>query len=84
VVGASIAIVDLGFIVARFSSGALLEWRASRVARFAIGGKPVTGLSTAFDAALMLCGGGLLTVALRYYRALARPFSDKTFTGQRR
>ena len=37
------------------------------VARFALGGKSVTALSTAFGVALVVCGGGLLAVALRGY-----------------
>jgi putative membrane protein len=46
-----IAVVGLGFVVARF----------------ALGGKSVTALSTAFGVALVVCGGGLLAVALRGY-----------------
>jgi putative membrane protein len=44
-----IAVVGLGFAVARF----------------ALGGKSVTALSTAVGVALVVCGGGLLAVALR-------------------
>lgn len=44
-----IAVVGLGFVVARF----------------ALGGKSVTALSTAAGVALVVCGGGLLAVALR-------------------
>ena len=47
----SIVIVGLGFVVARF----------------ALGGKSVSGLSTAFGVALVLCGGALLVLALRFY-----------------
>jgi putative membrane protein len=46
-----IAIVGLGFVVARF----------------ALGGRSATALSTAFGVALVVCGGGLLAVALRNY-----------------
>ena len=37
------------------------------VARFALGGKSETALSTTFGVALVVCGGGLLAVALRGY-----------------
>src|SRR5262245_41059961 len=46
-----ITVVGLGFVVARFALG----WKSG------------TALSTAFGAALMVCGGGLLAVALRGY-----------------
>lgn len=46
-----IAVVGLGFVVARF----------------ALGAKSVTALSTAFGVALVGCGGGLPAVALLGY-----------------
>ncbi len=59
----SIAIVGLGFVVARF----------------ALGGKSVTGLSTAFGVALVVCGGGLLAVALRDYLRVGEAINRRDF-----
>jgi uncharacterized membrane protein YidH (DUF202 family) len=63
VVGASIAIVGLGYVVARS----------------ALGGQSVTGLSTAFGVALALCGGGLLAVALRRYVGVGEAIQRRDF-----
>jgi putative membrane protein len=59
----SIAIVGLGFVVARF----------------ALGGQSVTALSTAFGVALVLCGGGLLALALRRYMGVGESIQRRDF-----
>lgn len=59
----AIAIVGLGFVVARF----------------ALGGKSVTALSTAFGVALVVCGGGLLAVALRGYLRVSEAITRQDF-----
>lgn len=59
----SIAIVGLGFVVARF----------------ALGGKSVSALSTTFGVVLVLCGGGLLAVALRYYLRVGEAIERRDF-----
>jgi putative membrane protein len=58
-----IAVVGLGFVVARF----------------ALGGKSVTALSTAFGVALVVCGGGLLAVALRGYLRVGEAITRRNF-----
>ncbi|MGO8951195.1 MAG: YidH family protein [Ktedonobacterales bacterium] len=59
----SIAIVGLGFVVARF----------------ALGGKSVTPLSTAFGVALVVLGGGLLALAFRYYMRTGEAIERRDF-----
>jgi putative membrane protein len=59
----SIAIVGLGFVVARF----------------ALGGKTVTTLSTAFGVALVICGGGLLAWAYRSYLHIGEAINRRDF-----
>jgi uncharacterized membrane protein YidH (DUF202 family) len=59
----SIAIVGLGFVVARF----------------ALGGKTVTTLSTAFGVALVICGGELLALAFRYYLHIGEAINRRDF-----
>jgi uncharacterized membrane protein YidH (DUF202 family) len=49
------------------------------VARFAQGGKSVTALSTAFGVALVVCGGGLLAVALRGYLRVGDAITRRDF-----
>jgi putative membrane protein len=58
-----IAVVGLGFLVARF----------------ALGGQAVTALSTAFGVALVVCGGGLLAVALRGYLRVGEAITRRDF-----
>src|SRR5215469_5281610 len=49
------------------------------VARFALGEKSVTATSTAFGVALVVCGGGLLAVALRGYLRVGEAITRRAF-----
>ena len=49
------------------------------VARFALGGKSVTVRSTALGVALVICGGGLLAVALRGYLRVGEAITRRDF-----
>ena len=58
-----LAVIGLGFVVARF----------------ALGGKSVTELSTAFGVALVVCGAGLLAVGLRGYLRVGEAITRRDF-----